>query len=82
MLLGNTDITDYEDDSKTGGGGNGKVSGGGVAGIVIACLVIGIVVAFVIYLIQRTKIDRLKNEIPSKNTDAYKTSQYETNNTT
>lgn len=82
LLLGNTDITDDDDDdSKSGGGGKDKVSGGGVAGIVIACLVIGIVVAFVIYLIQRKKIDRLKNEIPAENNDAYKTSHYETNNT-
>lgn len=81
MLKGIKDIPD-EEDSQSGNQNGSKVSTGGITGIVIACaLIVGLAAAGVVYYFQRIKIDRLKNEIPAENNEAYKSSREETNDT-
>lgn len=66
LLRAKKDIDDDSDDSQDGGGGKDyKVSVGGITGIVIVCVVVCVAIAsFIVYVIQKKKIDELKNEIP------------------
>lgn len=82
LLMG---AKDFPEDAENGDGAKPKgpkVSSGGIAGIVIGCAIVASAIcAFIVYYVQRIKIDNLKNEIPAENTPAYKDSNYETRDT-
>lgn len=65
LLRGNKDIDDGDDSQIDDGGKSYKVSPGGITGIVIVCMIVCIAAtALIVYVIQKKKIDELKNEIP------------------